>query len=911
MQTALHRRLLPIAVQVMSAIRLARRISGILMMSVLLQPGLATAASPPRERISFDDHWRFAKNDPAGTGDELSYTNMAKWIGSTGAEFSTNPPVAKPPGNPGANVSYTQPGFDDRAWRQINLPHDWAIEGPFRQQYAGETAKLKYWGPAWYRKHFDIPAADSGREIFLDVDGAMSCSEVWLNGRFVGGWPCGYASFELDLTPFVKVGGENVLAIRLDSPPESSRWYPGAGIYRNVWLVKTGPVHVGHWGAFVTTPKVTPSAATVKIQLNVVNDTGVPADVSVKNGIYELQADGRKGKSVASLTTDDLKLAARKTTGSEALIIVKRPQLWSIDTPSRYVVVTSIEQQGRLLDRCETPFGIRTLRFTADNGFLLNGRRVKIHGVCLHDDLGPLGMAFNLRARQRQLQLLQAMGCNAIRTSHNPPAPELLDLCDRMGFVVMDEAFDCWALAKRPGDYHLFFPGWHEKDLRAFVRRDRNHPCVILWSIGNEVYEQHEAGGWKLGRQLADIVHQEDLTRPVTMALHTVASSTNGFQNVVDVFGYNYKPFDYAAFRTNNPNLPLIGSETVSCVSSRGEYFFPVSDNPKLGRADFQVTSYDVAAPSWGYPPDVEFKAQDRNPFVAGEFVWTGFDYLGEPTPYDHDTTNRLLFTDPAVQAGWDQVLKNGGKIEVPSRSSYFGIFDLCGFPKDRFYLYQSRWRPDFPMAHLVPQDWNWPDRAGKVMPVDVDTSGDAAELFLNGKSLGLKKKGPFEYRLCWTNVVYEPGTLKVVAYKNGRKWAADVVKTTGPAARLALKADRGRIRADGKDLSFVTLTVEDKNGLMVPHAMNSIRFSTQGPGEIIATGNGDATSHVSFQSTERNAFNGLCLAIIRAKTGDPGKITVRAQSAGLTGAAAVIHSLDRWRILGRVKHRPRKSGRL
>jgi len=736
---------------------LLRKILGILFLPILLQPGFATAASSPRERVLFNDHWRFTKDDPVGTGEELNYTNLAKWIVPTGAEFSTNPPVARPEGNPGGDVPCTQPGFDDRDWRQLELPHDWAVEGPFQQQYDGETAKLKYWGPVWYRKHFDLSAADSGREIFLDLDGAMSCAEVWLNGRFVGGWPCGYSSFEFDLTPFIHVGGENVLAIRLDSPPESSRWYPGAGIYRNVWLVKTGPVHVGHWGTCVTTPQVDPSAAAVKIQVNVVNETSVAASVSVKNEIYELQADGRKGKSVASLATDGLKLAGRQTTASTALIVVNQPHLWSIAKPARYVVVTTVLRSGvsaerrhpndpappgKVLDQYETPFGIRTIHFTVDNGFMLNGRRVPIHGVCLHDDLGPLGMAFDLRARQRQLELLQTLGCNAIRTSHNPPAPELLDLCDRMGFVVMDEAFDCWALAKRPGDYHLFFPDWHEPDLRAQVRRDRNHPSVILWGLGNEVYEQHSDDGWKLGRQLADIVHQEDLTRPVTMALHTVASSTNGFQKVVDVFGYNYKASDYGAFRTNNPNLPLIGSETVSCVSSRGEYFFPVSDNPKLGRADFQVTSYDVAAPSWGYPPDVEFKAQDQLPFVAGEFVWTGFDYLGEPTPYDHDTTNRLRFTDPAVQAGWDQVLQHGGKIEVPSRSSYFGIFDLCGFKKDRFYLYQSRWRPDFPMVHLVPQSWNWPGRLGKITPVAAYTSGDAAELFLNGKSLGLKKKG-------------------------------------------------------------------------------------------------------------------------------------------------------------------------
>ncbi|HKW29858.1 MAG TPA: beta-galactosidase GalB [Verrucomicrobiae bacterium] len=879
----------------MSGFRLAQTSLGILILVRLFGPCLAEADSSPRERIMLDDRWHFIKGDPAGIGDELSYPRLKPWIVATGVEFTTHPPAARPPGNPGADVAWTQSGFDDRGWQPVNLPHDWAIAGPFEQKYDGETAKLKYWGPVWYRKHFDIPAADSGREIFLDIDGAMSYSEVWLNGRFVGGWPYGYASFELDLTPFIQFGGENVLVIRLDTPPEASRWYPGAGIDRNVWFVKTGPVHVGHWGTFVTTPKVTPSAATVNVQVNVVNDTGAPVTVSVKNEIYELKSDGRRGESVASLTSGGLNLAADNTTPNISQIVVKRPRLWSLEQPQRYVVVTSIDRDGKLLDRYETPFGIRTIQFTATNGFLLNGQRVNIHGVCLHGDLGPLGTAFNLRARQRQLGLLREMGCNAIRTSHNPPEPELLDLCDRMGFLVMDEAFDCWALAKRAGDYHLLFPDWHEKDLRAFIRRDRNHPCVILWSMGNEVYEQHNADGWKLGQPLAGIVHEEDATRPVTMALHTVAASTNGFQKVVDVFGFNYKPFDYAEFRTHNPDLPLIGSETVSCVSSRGEYFFPVSTNQKSGRADFQVTSYDLAAPAWGYPPDEEFMAQVRNPFVAGEFVWSGFDYLGEPTPYDHDTTNRLLFTDPAVQAQWDAVLKAGGKIAVPSRSSYFGIFDLCGFKKDRFFLYQSRWRPDFPMAHLVPQNWNWPDRLGKITPVQVYTSGDEAELFLNGKSLGRKEMGQYEYRLRWDSVVYEPGTLKVVTFKNGKKWAMDTVQTTGPAARLTLGADRLRIRADGKDLSFVTLTVEDRNGLTVPQADNPIRFSIEGPGEIVATGNGDPTSHASFQAKGRNAFNGLGLVIVRAKSGESGKIMLRAQSEGLTGATVTIRSLNRW----------------
>ncbi len=824
----------------------------------------AESADSPRERISFNDDWRFAIGDTPSLIDESVDTLRN-------------------------DISFFQPKFDDEAWQHVNLPHDWAIEGPVKQEYAGETAKLKYWGPVWYRKHFQIPASDAGKNIFLDIDGAMSGSEVWLNGHPLGGWPYGYTSFELNLSPFIQFGGENVLAIRLDTPPDASRWYPGGGIYRNVWLLKTLPLHVVYSGTCVTTPKVGTSAANIQIVVNVVNEAIEPTTVSVKNDIFKLHADGSRGKLVASSAAQELNIVAHLTNSATSHLTVKQPELWSVNKPNRYLAVTSIEQNGLVADRYETPFGIRTTEFTVTNGFLLNGQRLQINGVCLHDDLGPLGMALNPRARERQLELLKSIGCNAIRTTHNPPSPELLELCDRMGFVVIAEAFDAWAEAKRPGDYHLLFPDWHEKDLRAFIRRDRNHPSVALWSIGNEVYEQHDADGWKLGKQLADIVHQEDPTRPVTMALHTVESSTNGFQNVVDVFGYNYKPTEYTTFRKNNPNVPLIGSETTSCVSSRGEYFFPVSNDKKSGRADFQTSSYDVAAPSWAYMPDVEFKGQDQNPFVAGEFVWTGFDYLGEPTPYDHDATNRLLFTDPAIQSQWDNVLKRGGKIAVPSRSSYFGIFDLCGFKKDRTFLYQSRWQSNVPMAHLVPQNWNWPERAGQITPVQVYTSGDAAELFLNGKSLGVKHKGPFEYRLRWDNVIYEPGTLKVVATKNGKKWATDIVKTTGPAAKLTLKADRTSIRADGKDLSFITLAVEDKNGLMAPRAKNQIRFRVKGPGEIIATGNGDATSHDSFQSLEPHAFNGLCLAIVRAKPGESGRITVEAEADGLTSASVTI----------------------
>ena len=569
---------------------------------------------------------------------------------------------------------------------------------------------------------------------------------------------------------------------------------------------------------------------------------------------------------------------------------VANPKLWGLQQPNLYAAVTTVEQNGKILDVHETVFGIRTIRFDVDKGFSLNGERVRLNGVCDHHDLGPLGSALNTRALERQIEILKEMGVNAIRTSHNPPAPELLELCDRMGLVVMDEAFDAWHRAKKKNDYHLLFDDWHEKDLRAQIRRDRNHPSVILWSTGNEIGEQRNAEGHQISAALTRIVHEEDPTRPATAAANYTEAGYNGFQKTVDVFGYNYKPTEYGKFRQSNPTIPLFASETASAVSSRGEYFFPVSDDKSQGRANFQVSSYDLYAPPWAWPPDVEFKGLDEFPFTAGEFVWTGFDYLGEPTPYGGDSTTLLNFADPADQARMAQELKELGKIKVPSRSSYFGIVDLCGFKKDRFYIYQARWRPELPMAHILPH-WNWPERVGQVTPVHVYTSGDEAELFLNGRSLGRKKKGQYEDRLRWDDVKFELGELKVVAYKNGKHWAEDVMKTTGPAARLLLKADHPSVKADGQDLSFVTVTVADNNGLLVPRSHNRIRFALTGPGEIVAVDNGDPTNLESFQAKERNAFNGLCLVIVRTKAAQRGGIRLKAQADGLATAEIVIAS--------------------
>jgi beta-galactosidase len=846
-----------------------------------------------RERIPFNEAWLFQKGDPEGTGDKLSYEKIKDWVRATGNEFVRDGVKrVRPQTQLGNDVIYTGASYSDNAWQKLTLPHDWGIEGPFNQEYPGETGKLPWFGVGWYRKHFTVGSKEKNKRFYLQVDGAMAYSTVWINGEFVGGWPYGYASFELDLTPYIRFGADNVIAIRLDNPPDSSRWYPGGGIYRNVWLVKTDQVHVGHWGTYVTTPEVSPvGVANVNIGITVSNDSPSSVGVTVRTKIYELNRNAQRISVPLATDSSTIQIVANSNQSVSLSAVVRRPKLWSLETPNLYIAATTIEREGQVVDAYDTRFGIRTIKFDEKKGFYLNGQHVYLKGVCDHHDLGALGSALNVRALQRQLEILKEMGVNAIRTSHNPPAPELLDLCDRMGLVVMDEAFDAWRRGKKKNDYHLIFDDWHEKDLRAQIRRDRNHPSVILWSIGNEIGEQGNAEGHALAATLTKIVHEEDPTRPSTAAANNRNAGYNGFQKSVDVFGYNYQYGDYGKFREANPLMPLFGNETASTVSSRGEYFFPVDPDKSKGRADFQVSSYDLYAPRWAVPPDTEFEAQDRFPYVGGEFVWTGFDYLGEPTPYGGDSTNPLEFTDPAIQARMMNELKQLGHIRVPSRSSYFGIVDLCGFKKDRFYIYQARWRPDFPMAHILPH-WNWPERVGLVTPVHVYTSGDEAELFLNGRSLGRKKKEQYQYRLRWENVKYEPGELRVVAYRNGRRWAEDVMKTTGAVTQLALSADRSRIKADGCDLSFVTVRLTDRAGLMVPRSQNRIRYSLAGPGEIVALDNGDATSHESFQATDRKAYNGMALVIVRTKKGLPGQIRLRAESDELRAAEVTLTSV-------------------
>jgi beta-galactosidase len=860
--------------------------------------GCARPQIDQRTRVLINDGWRFKRGDPPHEATSLLYddrpnataqTVVKSWILPSGNDFVDEPAklAKRPAGNLGGDVAYVAVSYDDASWQQVSLPHDYAIGGPYTPMtVSGNMARLPSPGVVWYRKALDLSSSDSGGSVFLDIDGAMSYSEVWLNGQFVGGWPYGYASFRLNLTPYVKFGGSNVLAIRLDNPVPadaqyqsgSSRWYPGGGLYRNVWLVETAPVHVGQWGTYVTTPEVSAAAATVDLKVTVDNDSAQEASVSVATAIFEIDAeDNELGPPVASIAPAKLQIPAGKSAATESSGVIPTPKLWGAglgQTPNRYVAVTTVQQGGKSIDTYETPFGVRTLKFDPDAGFFLNGEHVKLNGVCSHHDLGALGAALNYRALQRRLEMLAEMGANAIRTSHNPPAPELLDLADKMGFLVLDEAFDVWAEEKVDLDYHLLYPDWHEQDLRAMLRRDRNHPSVIMWGIGNEVGEQSDgSAGATIAAELTGICHEEDPTRPTVSAMNA-ASATSSFPAPIDAVGLNYQgsgvgtqPPQYPVFHQSFPDKFIVGTETVSTVSSRGVYTFPVASGlgealaavPTDGTLEFQVSSYDLYYPSFGSSPDKEFSSQDSYPFVGGEFVWAGVDYLGEPTPFD-----------------------------TVARSSYYGIIDLAGFPKDRFYLYQSVWLPEQPMAHILPH-WTWPERVGQTTPVHVYTSGDAAELFLNGTSLGLQTKGPSDYRLRWDDVVYQPGELSVVAYKNRRVWAMDSVTTVGSASQLLLTPDRSTIAGDGTDLSFVTLTVADQDARTVPRSLNMIHFAVSGPGAIVATDNGDPTDQTVFPSTDRNAFNGLALAIVRAEPGQKGDIVVTATSDGLAAATATI----------------------
>lgn len=877
----------------------------------------------PREKICINQGWKFMRytgepdklyydvwpvisnrNDdvvadtrPTESGKGIASGNvLKKWILPTANSFIKDPAKRhqRPEGYPGSDFPFVQNNFDDGAWESVTLPHDWAIKGPFyKEQNAivgGGMGRLPVQGVAWYRRKIAVSAADAGKSIYLDIDGAMSYTMVWINGKLAGGWPYGYNSFRVDLTPYIHPGGENQLAIRLDNPANSARWYPGGGIYRNVWLTKVNTVQVAQWGTAVQTKNVSASSAIVHLDVQVANRSAIDKNIRVVTELYEWNSKTSiAGKKVAAFAPATIMVKGNEEQQVSSSLLLKDPLLWGplpLQRPNLYIAVTRLYENGKVMDVYETRFGIRSLESDPLKGLLVNGKAVRIQGVNQHHDLGALGTAFNTRAAERQLELLKEMGCNAIRLAHNPPDPGLLDLTDRMGFLVVDEIFDCWEKGKTPLDFHLVFTDWHEPDIRAFIRRDRNHPSVIQWSFGNEVGEQYTGEeGAALAKKLYAIVHDEDSTRPATASMN-YAKPDMPFPGVMDVLSLNYQgegirdapayshlkgirttPL-YPVFQKQFPGKMIQSSETASALSTRGTYIFPVyngisapvSDTTGGDPVNKYVSAYDLYTAAFGASPDKVFYAQDHNPYVAGEFVWSGWDYLGEPTPY------------------------------YAARSSYSGIIDLAGFKKDRFYLYQSRWRPDHPMAHILPH-WSWPDRVGMITPVHVYTSGDEAELFLNNRSQGRKKKALYEYRFRWDSVIYEPGTLKVVTYKNGKPWATDVVHTAGKAATLQLEADRKMIWADGNDLCFITVRITDNKNNLVPEAGNRITFEVSGAGEIVATDNGDPADLVSFASKERTAFKGLALVIVRARPGVAGPIHIKARVQGLPVATITIQS--------------------
>jgi beta-galactosidase len=764
-----------------------------------------------------------------------------------------------------------QPQFDDSHWLPVRLPHDWAIAGSFDPALNPHTGALSVSGTGWYRKTFAVPGAGTGRTYRIEFDGAMANSRVWLNGHQLGTRPYGYIGFFYDLTPYlVHDGRDNVLSVRLTPEGNASRWYPGAGLYRNVWLVSSGTVHVAHWGTAITTPLVTAQSAAVEVRTQLDNQQDSVARIALRTSIID-----QRGRRVAG-SESHTEILAQNSITLEARLRLRHPERWSLERPYLYTVLSEVLQGTELLDRYESSFGVRVVSINREHGVRLNGRRLKLQGVCLHHDLGALGAAVNRRATERELQILKAAGVNAIRTSHNPPSPELLEFADRLGLLVIDEAFDMWRTPKVPNGYSKYFDEWSERDLRDMVRRDRNHPSIIMWSIGNEVPEQGEADGWRVARRLTRLFHDSDPTRPTTAAFNSWQDAIrNGLAAEVDIPGFNYTPTRYGQILKDHPHWVIYGSETASCVSSRGIYHLPLEKYAK--HASLQLSSYDIIAPPWAYCPDVEFAAQEANPEVLGEFVWTGFDYLGEPTPY----------------FGWE----GDNSHDWPAHSSYFGMVDLAGFPKDRYYLYQSQWTRA-PMVHVLPH-WNWPGHEGQPIPVMIYSNADEVELFLNARSLGRQRTfsraidlpaGPnvsqslqtaSKYRLLW-QVPYEAGSLHAVAYRHGVQVAEDTVRTAGTPTRIRLLADRSTIAADGDDLAFVTVRIEDQAGSLCPLAEVRLNFQVSGVGRNAGVDNGNPATLESFRGDTRSSFSGLALLIVGSRPGEAGAIHVSASADGL-----------------------------
>ena len=791
-----------------------------------------------------------------------------------------------------SNFNASTIDFDDSEWRILNLPHDWSIEADFSDKNPSSPGGGALpGGLGWYRKTFTAEKAWQGKQIYIDFDGVYCRSEVWINGVSIGKRPFGYISFRYDLTPYLKYGEQNIIAVKVyNSKQPNSRWYSGSGIYRNVWLTITNPVHVDLWGTYVTTPEVTEKSAKINVETTIKNCKQTPENVQIK----QILVDAR-GKKVAFAQTEILVEPNHSKKTSIDLQVLK-PVLWSVENPYLYKVISSLYIAGKKVDTYETNVGVRTFKFDIEKGFILNGKNVKINGVCNHHDLGALGAAVNTRAIERQLQLLKDMGCNGIRTSHNPTAPELLDLCDTMGIIVQAEAFDMWKKRKTPYDYSLDFPEWHERDLTDFILRDRNHPSIFSWSIGNEVGEQWpnneaedmdlqkanillnapkdiKADDLKSGKvnlnallttHLVEIVKKNDPTRPVSSAANETGDKNPLFvSQSLDIIGFNYHENEFAEITKRFPTKPFIVSESVSALQTRGFYLMPSDSTyiwPKHWSIPFsnplqKCSAYDNNRTPWGTSHETSWKIVKKHDHIAGQYIWTGFDYLGEPTPY-----------------WW------------PSRSSYFGIIDLAGFPKDVYYMYQSEWT-NKDMLHIFPH-WNW--KPGQVVDVwAYYNNADEVELYLNGKSLGKRSKSGDDLHVFW-RANYEPGTLRAVSRRNGKDIITREIKTSGEAVAIRLTPDRNIIAADGKDLSFVTVELIDKEGNVCPLADNLVKFTIEGEGFIAGTDNGCQYDHKSLKKPERNLFFGKCLAIVQNKA-KAGKITLFANVDGLAPAKVQI----------------------
>lgn len=770
-------------------------------------------------------------------------------------------------------------GDSSEIWEDVTIPHDWAIYGPFSRDNdlqtvavvqngeetatvkTGRTGGLPYVGVGWYRRTLDVTP---GKKATLLFDGAMSEARVYVNGEEVIFWPYGYNSFHCDITPFLTADGKNnEIRVRLENRPQSSRWYPGAGLYRNVWLIETEKVHIPVWGTYITTeldPSLLEASVNIRTEIE-----GITTEETVALITVIRDANGRFITSIESLTGAEQAAAEGGIAVLNQKVTVDQPRLWFPETPELYTAYSRIYVQDKdgnrtLSDFHATTFGIRSIEVRPETGFYLNGVNRKFRGVCLHHDLGPLGAAVNTSALRHQLTMLKDMGCDAIRTTHNMPAPELIQLCDEMGFMVMIENFDEWDVAKCLNGYHRYFDEWAERDMVNMLRHYRNNPSVVMWSIGNEVPTQWTPGGYEVATFLQDICHREDPTRPVTCGMDQIdAILHNGFGAVLDVPGFNYRAHRYLEGYETMPQKVLLGSETSSTVSSRGVYKFPVEKKYDALYDDHQSSSYDLEYCSWSNVPDDDLALAEDYPWTMGQFVWTGFDYLGEPSPYDTDA--------------W------------PNHSSMFGIIDLASIPKDRYWLYRSVWNRDSATLHILPH-WNWEGREGEVTPVFVYTSYPRAELFLNGRSLGIREKCDstlqHRFRLMWNDVRYEPGELTVVAYDSeGNKAMQKSVRTASEPWAIELIPARESITADGKDLLYVTVRIVDRDGNLCPLDSRKVHFDVSGAGEFRAVANGDPTCLELFHEPEMSAFGGMLTVIVQSKE-KAGRITLKASADGL-----------------------------